>query len=297
MNEIKIDGDLCKKDGLCAMACPRGIILQEEKDTIPKIVDAFLENCFLCGQCASICPHGAISHSHFPEGTINPIQAESVPSYDQVLELVRSRRSKRLFKEKAVEREVIEKVLEAARFAPSGHNQQTTEFIVIQDKEIIHKIASITAKCLDKQAKQYQNPVAKTIMRLTMGRRTAEYLSELGPELAGLVSIFNSGKDWILRNAPVLMLFCSDSLGGFMARTNANLALQNAALAAETLGLGCFYVGFIIIAGNRDNSIERLLSLPKTHKIYGALAMGYPRLKFNRWPERNQAKVTWMGAD
>ena len=101
--------------------------------------------------------------------------------------------------------------------------------------------------------------------------------------------------DWILREAPVLVLFCADSARDFLSE-NANLALQNAALAAETVGLGCFYTGFVVIAGNRDNSIARLVSLPETHKIYGALAIGYPRLKFKKWPERKPARVTWVGA-
>ena len=95
MVEIKIDEDVCKNDGLCAMTCPRGILVQEEQGTIPSIVDTFLEKCFLCGQCVAICPHGAISHSHFPAGSVHPIKSENVPSYDQVLELIRGRRSKR----------------------------------------------------------------------------------------------------------------------------------------------------------------------------------------------------------
>jgi nitroreductase len=81
------------------------------------------------------------------------------------------------------------------------------------------------------------------------------------------------------------------------ASINANLTLHNAALAAEALGLGCFYTGFVVIASNRDKSLARLLSLPETHEIYGALAMGYPRLKFKAWPERNPAKVTWLGTE
>ena len=92
--EITIDADVCKKD------------------TIPKIDDVMLEKCYRCGHCVSICPHGAISHSHCPEGTVNPIKLESLPSYDQVLELIRSRRSKRLFKDTPVKRDMLEKVLE-----------------------------------------------------------------------------------------------------------------------------------------------------------------------------------------
>jgi len=70
--------------------------------------------------------------------------------------------------------------------------------------------------------------------------------------------------------------------------------LHNATLAAETVGLGCFYAGFVVSTAERDDRIARLVSLPEAHQIYGALAMGYPRLEFNKWPERNPAKVTWV---
>jgi nitroreductase/ferredoxin-like protein FixX len=295
MVEITVDKERCKKDGLCAMTCPLDIFVQEEKGAIPEIDETRLKRCLHCGQCVAICPHGAITHSDYPKDAVHPVRSEYLPTYDHVLELARSRRSKRLFKDMPVERDMIEKVLEAARFAPSGHNEQTTEFVVIQGKQKVREIATVTAGCLARQAKQYQNPIAKTIMRLTLGRRTTEYLVELGPEFEGLVSLFNKGTDYILCEAPTLVLFCADSIGGFMASINANLALHTAALAAETLGLGCFYTGFIVIASNRDKSLVRFLSLPETHQIYGGLALGYPRLKFKAWPERNPAKVTWVG--
>jgi nitroreductase/NAD-dependent dihydropyrimidine dehydrogenase PreA subunit len=294
MIEIIIDADVCQKDGLCAMACPRGILVQEEPASIPEIVDDFLEKCFRCGQCVSICPNGAISHSHFPEGTVNPVRTEQVPTYDQVLELIRSRRTKRLFKERPVERDVIEKVIEAARFAPSGHNEQTTEFVVIQDKKILKEIATLTAEGLEKLVGYTKNPIGRMMMRRAMGRRGAEYVTELAVEMEGLVSMFKSGKDWIFRDAPVLLLFCADSAGGSSASINANLALQNATLAAETVGLGCLYAGFVVFTSDRDDSIAKLVSLPETHQIFGALLLGYPRLKFKKWPERNPAKVTWL---
>lgn len=132
------------------------------------------------------------------------------------------------------------------------------------------------------------------MIRRAIGKRGAVTLFELAPEMEGLVSLYKNGTDWILREAPVLVLFCADSAGGSFAAVNANLALHNAALAAKTVGLGCFYAGFVIHSSERDNRIAKLVSLPETHMIYGALAMGYPRLKFKKWPERNSAKVTWM---
>jgi len=294
MIEIAIDADVCKKDGLCAMTCTYGIFQQAEKGTIPKIDEVMMEKCYRCGQCVAICPYGAISHSDFPKGTVNPIKLENLPSYDQMLELIRSRRSKRLFKETTVEREAIEKVLEAARFAPSAHNEQSTEFVVIQDKTILHDITALTSDYIGKLVGYTKNPIGRMMMRRALGRRGAATVFELAPEMEGLVSLFKSGTDWILREAPVLVLFCADSAGGTFASVNANLALHNATLAAETVGLGCFYAGFVVSTAERDDRIARLVSLPEAHQIYGALAMGYPRLEFNKWPERNPAKVTWV---
>jgi nitroreductase/NAD-dependent dihydropyrimidine dehydrogenase PreA subunit len=297
MYEIVIDADTCKKDGLCAMTCPVAVLQQAEKATIPTIATDHLESCFGCGQCVSICPQGAISHSHYPEGTIHPVRTEYLPTYDQVLELVRTRRSKRAFKNKPVEREVLEKVLEVARLGPSGHNEQSTEFVVVQDEKLIHEIGTLTAAGLKRLAIPFKYGIGRMIMRWMMGARGAAYVGELAPEFEALASMYNKGTDIILHKPTVLLFFCADRVGGTFAGTNANIALHNAALAAETVGLGCFYAGFVATVSERDDSIARLIGLPDTHQIYGVLAMGYPRLRFRKWPERNPAKVTWIGVN
>lgn len=296
MLEITIDADVCKQCGSCAMTCPVAILEQKERRTIP-VIDADLGRCQSCGHCVAICPQGALSHSHFPEGTVTPIRSDYVPTYDHVLELIRGRRSKRTFKEKPVSRDVIDKVLDVARFGPSGHNEQSTEFIVVQDKEIIQELTVLTAKGLTRMAMPFRYTIGRMIMRLMMGQRGAKYVGELAPELEGIVDLYNNGTDLILREPPVLILFCADSVGGTFAGTNANIAVQNAALAAETLGLGCYYPGFLVYVSESNDKIGELVGLPETHKIYGALAMGYPRLKFKKWPERNPAKVTWLGTN
>jgi nitroreductase len=169
--------------------------------------------------------------------------------------------------------------------------------VVIQDKETIHEIGRLTAEGLKRLAMPFRSSEGRMMMQRKLGPRGAEYLAALAPEFEGLAALYDRGIDLILREPPVLLLFCADSIGGTFASTNATLALHNAALAAETLGLGCFYTGFVVTASERDESIARLISLPETHKIYGSLAMGYPRLRFKKWPERNPARVTWMGFD
>ena len=59
----------------------------------------------------------------------------------EVLEAIRTRRSIRRFKQETVPPELIEKLLEAARWAPSSADSQPWEFIVVTDPEIKKGIA------------------------------------------------------------------------------------------------------------------------------------------------------------
>lgn len=294
MYEITIDSEICKKCGNCAMTCPVGVIQQTAKGKNPLISEDHLGHCVGCGHCVAICPQGAISHSRYPDGAVHTIQPGLVPSYDALLELIRSRRSKRDFRAKPVEKEKLEQILDAARFAPSGHNAQSTEFVIVQDQKMIHTIGQLTADGLKKMATTFTSPIGRVVMRAMIGKRATEYVSELAPEFDTLASMYENGNDIILNDPPVLILFCADGVGGTMTRTNATLALHHAALAVETLGLGCFYCGFISTVSERDDSIAKFVGLPETHKIFGALAVGYPKLTFKKWPERNPAKVTWF---
>jgi len=291
MARIRIDTDLCKRDGLCSVTCVQGIFRQKEKGTVPEIIGP--ESCFLCGQCVAICPHDAIVHGDFPEGSVGAVKPEHASTYEQVLQLVRSRRSKRAFKDVPVERADIEKVIEAARFAPTGHNAQGTKFVVVQEPERIREVGRLTAEGLRKMMKPFHSPIARIFIRRAMGERMFNMITGFAPELEHLAALYDEGIDVLLNRAPALLFFHADTLGLFPG-TDANLALQNASLAAETLGLGCFYTGFVVSVCERDDSIATFLSLPEHHKIYAGLAIGYPILAFEKWPERKPARVTWL---
>jgi nitroreductase len=60
------------------------------------------------------------------------------------IDLVKTRQSVRKYLDKPVEREKIERCLEAARLAPSASNSQPWEFIVVDEPELKNKIAYAT---------------------------------------------------------------------------------------------------------------------------------------------------------
>lgn len=68
--------------------------------------------------------------------------------YDGLLELVKKRRSIRKFKPDPVPDELINKILEAARWAPSGANSQPWEFVVIKDKALRDKLVPILQEAM-----------------------------------------------------------------------------------------------------------------------------------------------------
>ena len=66
--------------------------------------------------------------------------------YTDFLQLVLSRQSDRAYdKERSVEAEKLERILEAGRLAPSACNAQPWKFVVITDRELALKVGKAAA--------------------------------------------------------------------------------------------------------------------------------------------------------
>lgn len=60
-----------------------------------------------------------------------------------IMEVIKTRRSIRVYKDKPIPKEALEKLVDAARFAPTARNVQPWEFIAITQPEILKKIADL----------------------------------------------------------------------------------------------------------------------------------------------------------
>ena len=297
MYEVTIDSERCKKDGLCAMICPVGVIQQDEKVTVPKISDEHVAHCIACGHCMAICRHGAISHSEFPATTVQAIPFEQMPKAEQVQMLLRTRRSIRAFRDKPVPKDTIETIIDGARFAPSGHNSQSTEFLVVQQRAVLNNVSMIVIEYLKFEIKRFANPLFRTVA-LAADRDVAESGLHEIPRFKQMVQVFESGADPILNDAPVLLAFHARRTVGF-GDVNAQLALQNASLVAHALGIGHFYTGWVLapcrapMARAWNRRMPNLLGIPPDNNLYGALALGYPIPKFKNMIERKPPRIRW----
>ena len=292
---ITIDRSRCKMDGLCARVCPKGIFVQREKLAKPELVEE--EGCIACGQCVAICPQSAISHPDFPPAAIRAIQADQIPTTEQVMELLKTRRSIRAFRDKPLAKDSIERIIDGARFAPSGHNSQSTEFLVVQDRAVLNQVSAMVIEYLKFEIKRFANPLFRTLALLADRELAESGLHEI-PGFKQMIQMFESGADPILNGAPVLLAFHARRTVGF-ADVNAQLALQNASLVAHSLGIGHFYTGWVLspcrapMARAWNRRIPSLIGIPTDNELYGVLALGYPIPRFKKLIERKPPLIRW----
>jgi nitroreductase/NAD-dependent dihydropyrimidine dehydrogenase PreA subunit len=286
---VTIDPQRCNGDGLCARICAK-VFEQDETGSIPRVVRADL--CHFCGHCVMICPQNAIRHSDFEPSMIQPVQGDLIPSHEQMREMIVSRRSIRTFQNRPVGRDFIEKVIDGARFAPSAKNTQSTHYTVVEDKKILSAIASETANWLTETAGRLKSPLLRWFYLLGQ-KHSKEEVERWISQFELIAERMGNGIDTVLFDAPTLLLFHADESVRF-ANENANLALQNATLIACSLGLGSFYTGYVVLAFTHRKTLGRLVDLPRGHKVFGGLALGFPRIQFSRWIDRRPAEVKWM---
>ncbi len=290
MAKISINSELCNHCGICVQSCPLILFVQTNKDQIPEFAGDDL--CYDCGHCVAICPKDAIRHTVVLPELIIPKIPENKPSYEQIIEMIRSRRSIRAFKDKPVDKENIEKIIQGASLAPSGMNSQSTQFIAISDKDTLNKITHFSYRFLATGIKLLRNPVGKVFMRAVAGREINGVIAYLD-EFEIFTKAYADGQDKILHHAPWLLLFHAH-VEAPMAEVNAGLSLLNASYVCEGLNLGCFFSGIVLAAAQNDKKIPRLICLPDNHKIYGALVIGHPKFQYKNWIQRRKPAIKWV---
>lgn len=286
---VSIDESLCTKCGSCALACPMGIFRQARKGVIPETGN--FEGCASCGHCVAVCPAGAVNHGSFPEGSVHTVSPSMMPSPEQALNMLRMRRSIRVFESKTVERKLVDAIIEGAKYAPTGHNVQNVEYVVVQDPATLEAVRTVTAEYYARMVAVLSNQAL--IDSLPAPRRDA--LLQMKPALPMFQAIdraFKAGMDPVLRGASNLLVFHSVKMP--FDRVNTTLAVENAMLMCSSLGLGSFYIGFIQAIVDMEPRLKTVLGIPDAHGIHGVIAFGYPKYTFSKWPDRRPAKVTWI---
>ncbi len=154
-------------------------------------------------------------------------------------ELIKIRQSVRIYSDKAVEKEKIEKCLEAARIAPSASNSQPWKYIVVNDEELKNKVAKATFdKIVSFNKFAVQAPV---IIVIVMER----------PKLITQIGVALKKRDFPL--------------------IDIGISAEHFCLEATELGLGTCMLGWF-----NQKKIKTLLNIPMEKTLGLVITLGYP---------------------
>jgi nitroreductase/NAD-dependent dihydropyrimidine dehydrogenase PreA subunit len=269
---LEIDRESCLQDGICSAVCPVGII-QFERGGYPTPVSRAEELCIGCGHCVAACPSASLSHRDMQVEQCPPVQNQLCLGSEQCEHFLRSRRSIRVYKDQPVPREELTRLIETARYAPSGHNSQCAEWLVADNKEDLRNLASMVTEW----------------MRWMMGNM---------PEVAQTwnldvtVKRWEKGTDVILRGAPALIV-AHAAEDNRLAPSTCTIALAYLELAATSMGLGCCWAGYFNAAASTFPPLKEALGLPQGHQSFGSMMVGYPKFSYHRLPLRKAPSISW----
>jgi nitroreductase len=154
------------------------------------------------------------------------------------LELVRKRQSTRQFVDRPVEREQIERCVEAARLAPSACNSQPWKFIVIDERELRTAVAQ---------------RLASPVFGINAFAAQAPVLVAVVTEPSTLTARLGA----MLKDKPYHLM----DLG---------IAVEHFCLQAVEEGLGTCIMGWF-----DETGVKRLLEVPRGKRVHLTVAVGY----------------------
>lgn len=186
-----------------------------------------------------------------------------------VEEAIQQRRSIRGFKSDPVSREMILQMLEAARLAPSGSNQQPWRFVVVTDAAEKKKLREI---CLDQAFIEEAGVVFVACIdpaaysKKSSRQRFQEFI-EGDVQLSGRFA--DAGFQRMIDSMP------EPDLKRVVApaTSNAYIAVEHLVLMATALGLGSCWVGAVM----DQEAIKSLLGIPEDIRIVAVVPVGYPK--------------------
>ena len=185
--------------------------------------------------------------------------------FRSLLKILEQRRSIRNFQQQSIPKHVIDRLIEAARWAPSAGNRQNFRFLAVARSETIDALA----KAVQKEIARIRGCVREDY-REQVSRYTANFLHFSKAPLL-MVPIRRLGPN--LLNALCGHAVVDERLAGEEACCSVSAAIMNLLLAAHTLGLGaCWMTGPLIAR----ESMEQLLGIPAGWTLSALIPIGYP---------------------
>lgn len=275
---LKIDRETCIGCGACAGECFYGKISMVKGKARMAPFD-----CWNCEHCIGLCPVGAISDDAADMSQVTRYNRETFSvSPENLLNLIRFRRSIRMFRPDPAEDETLLSLLEAGRYSPTGGNRQELSYIILKERlpEIrdmaIETFGALVARNDDEE-----------ISRAFNGNMSYKAYWKRGYQ-----DYRETGKDGLFYNAPTVIVVTGPK--DEMSLIDAGIATSNIELLAVAQGLGVCYIAFFQMACQVNPDIEKAIGIGERDSILAVMAVGRPALQFHSTVPRNPVRAKLM---
>jgi nitroreductase len=208
----------------------------------------------------------------------------------EALKVIKERQSSRVPYDpnRAISKENLREILEAARWAPTGHNMQNYEIIVIDDKALLEKIGNTKSRVLEEFLRDNYEHLSfseEELKRKKTGILSTSFppdwvnpakFSQIAHE-SPPVPLKNS-----IRGSPTLLMVLYDpekkapalavDVYGFISL---GCLMENIWLTAQTLGISMQILSLSAIV-SVEKELKQLLNIPEPLKIAYTIRLGYP---------------------
>jgi len=292
-----IDAEKCIGCGLCITVCPsKTLSLRDGKAMVTG------DESIHCGHCEAICPENAIKVGAIDPTLICSTFKEQTDwlafgKYDiqQLVRLMRSRRSCRNYSDKPVSREILDDLIKIGISAPSGSNSQAWTFTVLPDRNVMMSLGQYVMgyfKSLNRMAESFPlRMLSYFFAKDQLGQYFRNYYQRVKE---GIEEFEEKGTDRLFHGATAAILVGGNNKLSFSPQDDALLATQNIILAAHAMGLGTCLIGFVVEAIKRDPSIKSHFNIPDDESIYAVIGIGYPKEKYQRVTGRKPLKIRYF---
>lgn len=291
--EIIIHEEKCNGCGLCVSVCKDFSLQIIDKKVA--LTDTPVFGCIGCGHCMAICPNDAIEiygREISPADLFELPIKENSANYEQVFSLYQRRRSIREFKDKPVEKELIDKIVEAAKTAPMGLPPSDVNLLILGNREKVNEFSKDFCEHLDGM-KWFVSDWFLSLMRPFWGKPADEmFKGFVKPMFKIFTGGMKMGNNHVLYDAPLAIYFYGSP---YTDPADPIITATYAMLVAESLGLGTCMIGSIhpLIQNGKKAKLFREKHRIKYKSREGLFVIfGYPAVKYKKGIRRTVASIT-----
>lgn len=266
IKKITIDKEKCIHCGMCIKDCIVEV-LEFDENKYPQYCPNGDSSCVACQHCMAICPTGALSF-----GDKKPADSMEVGygNSEELLQLIKSRRSYRKYKNESVAKEKLDKIIDMLNYPPTGENKDNLHFSIVETKEKMEEIRRVTYERIS--SLQNHSPLFKMAK-----------------------DAYENGNDIIYRGASSMVAVGIDKNNTVAGCETADpiIALSYLDLYAQSLGLGTLWCDFALLFANQIPEVYSMLEIPDNYTLDYILMLGVPNIRYKRTtqPERFSIKL------